>query len=172
MSVLPPPVHPPVTMQPRQQLALPAPPPADDNQQIQIIIDNSGVDTPATNTLKQQENVSLGLIVEDIQDQVTVKAEDQTSINREISNIAGNLQLDLNDSDNDDIDNSNDTDMDGNPKLTDQDVVSLPIEYLKLEDLERHKKLLHQQHQARYLSNLVKKKEKSKFLLVMYLVTV
>ena len=37
MLVLPPPVHPPVTMQARQQLALPAPPPADqvnDNQPI------------------------------------------------------------------------------------------------------------------------------------------
>ena len=58
-----------------------------------------------------------------------------------------------------DDDNAN-ADTGGNLWLSDTDVVSLPIEYLKPEDLERRKKLLHHQHQSWYLENLVKKKGK------------
>ena len=58
------------------------------------------------------------------------------------------------------VQNDNSNNDDGNLRLSDTDVVSLPIKYLKPEDLEQCKKLLHCQRQSHYLENLVKKKGK------------
>ena len=75
-----------------------------------------------------------------------------------------NLNLQSNDSDEDlvvdIVQNDDSNNDDGNLRLSDTDVVSLPIKYLKPEDLEQCKKLLHHQCQSCYLENLVKKKGK------------
>ena len=86
------------------------------------------------------------------------------SVDNDIRQITSNLNLQSNDSDEDlvvdIVQNDDSNNDDGNLRLSDTDVVSLPIEYLKPEDLEQHKKLLHRQRQSCYLENLVKKKGK------------
>ena len=159
------------------QLAIAPPPPARAANEtimepIQIFIGNEV--PPAASTPKEQEAVNLGLVVGDVMpvenvvNEVMINNVLDTSVDKDIRKITNSLNLDQDDSD---VDLAGDTKMDkndddtnadtgGNLRLSDTDVVSLPIEYLKPEDLERRKKLLHHQHQSQYLENLVKKKGK------------
>ena len=137
------------------QLAIAPPPPAHAANEtimepIQIFIGNEV--PPAASTPKEQETVNLGLVVEDVTpvenvvNEVTINNVLDTSVDKDIRRITDSLNLDQEDSD---VDLAGDTEMDkndddnanaltgGNLRLSDTDVVSLPIEYLKPEDLER-----------------------------------
>ena len=138
-------------------------------QQIQIVIEDQNPNQiarpPATSTPNTNEShVTLGLVVDDIQSDITIKNESNEAVDRDISQIAKNLDLNINDSDDEndlniDVDSGNDKE-DGEQQLSDEQVMNLPIQYLKRADLECRKKLLHCQRQACYLDNLVKKKGK------------
>ena len=118
--------------------------------------------------------MNLGLVVEDVTpvenvvNEVTINNVFDKSVNKDIRRITNSLNLDQDDRDMDVVgdtemeknDYDANTNTDGNLWLSDTDIVSLPIEYLKPEDLERQMKLLHRQHQSLYLENLVKKKGK------------
>ena len=104
--------------------------------------------------------------MQNVENEVMINNVLDTSVNRNIQAITNSLNFDQDDSDvgmvkdiemekNDDDTNANDGEK---LQLSDTDNDSLPIKYLKPEDLERCKKLLHHQHQSWYLENLVKKK--------------
>ena len=135
-------------------------------QQIQIVITDPESENGAvrTSTPKSNETYNVNLIVDDVQNEVTVKNEKDT-IDKDISRLANEIDLKLNDDDDDDYgDLDQDQDLDSDPhkkkvgRLSDEDVLKLPIQYLKPDDLERRKKLQHCKRQQRYLKNLVEKK--------------
>ena len=136
-----------------------------DQQQIQILIANSENGAVASSTPKLNETVNLNL-VDDVFNEVTVKNENsEDSINQELNKLAGNINININDSDEDSehdadglIVTDGDADGDNSEKLSDQDVLNLPIHCLKPEDLQRCKKLQHCKRQEQYLQNLIKKK--------------
>ena len=158
------------------QLVLPAPLPSANetiSEPIQIFIENTYVPSgapPTTSSPKEQRSVNVGLVIDEVQgiqnvqNEVTVKQDLDNSVDNDIRQITSNLNLQSNDSDEDlvvdIVQNDDSNNDDGNLRLSDTDVVSLPIKYLKPEDLERHKKLLHHQCQSCYLENLAKKKGK------------
>ena len=184
LPVTVPPVHaePPIQqhqLQLQEHLALPAPQHQDtvlqivqqpaepvntDQQQIQILIANSENGAVVSSTPKLNKTVNLNLVIDNVSNEVTVKDRNsEDSINQELNKLAGNINININDSDEDlehDADGVIITDGDGDngEKLSDQDVLNLPIHCLKPEDLQCCKRLQHCKHQERYLQNLIKRK--------------
>ena len=133
-------------------------------QQIQIVITDAESENGAvgTSTPKSNKTCNVNLIVDDVQNEVTVKNEKDT-IDKDISRLANEIDLKLNDDDDyGDLDQDQDLDSDPHKKkvgrLSDEDVLKLPIQYLKPDDLEHQKKLQHCKWQQHYLKNLVEKK--------------
>ena len=98
-----------------------------------------------------------------VDNEVIVTDDPNVDVDNEVMDIAANLNLDSDDDADDFLDtsfitNSNSKSSTSKSGLTDEDVVSLPIEYLKPEDQVRRKRVLQRQRQARYLENLIKKK--------------
>ena len=127
-------------------------------QQIQIVIANPDAPNGAVgrSTPKLGETVNLNLIVDDVQNNITVKQEE--SLDKDISALASGINLKLNEDSPDDEDvgdflevggsvNTDAADEDRNQnkvrRLSDDDVLNLPIQYLKMEDLAHRKKLPH-----------------------------
>ena len=129
-------------------------------QQIQVVIADPDASNGAVgrSTPKSTETVNLNLIVDEIpnvQNEVMVKGEEQ-SVERDISALARDINVKLNDNKGiDDYDDGdildldvvgmNDDDEDKNKvgKLSDEEVLCLPLQYLKPEDLAHCKKLQH-----------------------------
>ena len=144
-------------------------------QQIQVVIADPDASNGAVgrSTQKSMETVNLNLIVDEIpnvQNEVTVKGEEQ-SVERDISALARDINVKLNDNKGDDdyddgdildldVVGMNEDDEDKNKvrKLSDEEVLCLPLQYLKPEDLACHKKLQHCRCQERYLKKLVQTK--------------
>ena len=98
-----------------------------------------------------------------VDNEVIVTDDPNVDVDNDVMDIAANLHLDSDDDADDFLDtsfitNSNSKSSTSKSGLTDEDVVSLPIEYLKPEDQVRGKRVLQRQRQARYLENLIKKK--------------
>ena len=144
-------------------------------QQIQVVIADPDASNGAVgrSTQKSTETLNLNLIVDEIpnvQNEVTVKGEEQ-AVERDISALARNINVKLNDDNVDadyddgdilalDVIGMNDDDKDKSKvrRLSDEEVLCLPLQYLKTEDLAHCKKLQHCQHQERYLKKLVQTK--------------
>ena len=135
-------------------------------QQIQIVITDPEFQNGAveTSTPKSNETYNVNLIVDYVQNEVTVKNENDT-IDKDISRLANEIDLKLNDDDDDnygDLDQDQDLNSDPHKKkvgrLSDEDILKLPIQYLKPDDSECQKKLQHCKWQQCYLKNLLEKK--------------
>ena len=83
--------------------------------------------------------MNLNLVVEDVSNEITVKNENANdSLDADISRLAANINQSDDKSDHDfDVD----MDADTNDRLSDKDVLNLPIQYFKPQDLECRKKL-------------------------------
>ena len=126
-------------------------------QQIQIVIANPDAPNGAVgrSTPKSGETVNLNLIVDDVQNNITVNQEE--SLDKDISALASGINLKLNEDSPDDddvgdflelggsVNDAADEDRNQNKvrRLSDDNVLNLPIQYLKQEDLAHHKKLQH-----------------------------